>query len=160
MANRCANCDRVFNKPLSKNAVYCDRLCRNEAERGLSPVCVCGTRFRLRGSRRYDKLRKFCSVRCAIDNSKPILRISKKYADRWAFVRTEVLRRDKFKCRRCQSVKNLDVHHIRKKSVFPDLKFALENLITLCRDCHLWVSDPNNKDAAEKAGYIRDRKTT
>ena len=45
-----------------------------------------------------------------------------------------VLDRDGWRCQNCGSSKELQVHHLTKRSQLGD--DALENLITLCVDCH------------------------
>lgn len=45
-----------------------------------------------------------------------------------------VLERDRWHCQRCGSLRNLQVHHIRSRSLLGD--DAEENLITLCAPCH------------------------
>jgi 5-methylcytosine-specific restriction endonuclease McrA len=48
--------------------------------------------------------------------------------------RDRVLERDRWKCQRCGSSVNLQVHHVRYRGrLGPD---ALDNLISLCADCH------------------------
>jgi 5-methylcytosine-specific restriction endonuclease McrA len=46
----------------------------------------------------------------------------------------QVLIRDGWRCQRCGCSENLEVHHIRARSKLGD--DSLENLITLCTDCH------------------------
>ena len=49
-------------------------------------------------------------------------------------LRKEILERDNWRCQVCGRIKNLDVHHLRRRSALgEDLK---TNLITLCRECH------------------------
>ena len=52
----------------------------------------------------------------------------------YATERRVVLERDGWRCQQCGSFRNLDVHHIRRRSALGD--DAEINLITLCRDCH------------------------
>ena len=59
----------------------------------------------------------------------------------WERVRTYILIRDKYKCRKCgRADVQLEVHHI--KHLTPDnindasVTLNDKNLITLCRDCH------------------------
>jgi 5-methylcytosine-specific restriction endonuclease McrA len=47
---------------------------------------------------------------------------------------TQVLQRDGWRCQRCGSFINLQVHHIRPRSRLGDDTEA--NLITLCAKCH------------------------
>lgn len=49
--------------------------------------------------------------------------------------RSKVIERDKV-CQMCGSNKNLEAHHIKPFSKYPDLRLCLENGITLCRKCH------------------------
>jgi 5-methylcytosine-specific restriction endonuclease McrA len=61
----------------------------------------------------------------------PRLALSRGEYDR---LRTRVLERDRWKCQRCGSSGNLQVHHLRYRGrLGPD---ALGNLISLCADCH------------------------
>lgn len=50
--------------------------------------------------------------------------------------RLAVYRRDKFKCKRCSSKRGLQAHHIRSWAEAPDLRFVVDNGITLCKKCH------------------------
>ena len=52
----------------------------------------------------------------------------------YARLRKEILERDNWRCQVCGRLKNLDVHHLRRRSALgEDLE---TNLITLCRECH------------------------
>ena len=52
----------------------------------------------------------------------------------YARLRREILERDGWRCQKCGCSKNLDVHHMRRRSALGD--DAETNLITLCRVCH------------------------
>ena len=55
-------------------------------------------------------------------------------ADEYELVRNQVLERDGWRCQECGCFHNLHVHHLQ-----PRYKLGsdtLENLITLCADCH------------------------
>ena len=54
--------------------------------------------------------------------------------------RTDVLKRDKYKCQMCNSNKRLNVHHIIKWSSASSLRFDVSNGITLCGFCHKKIS--------------------
>ena len=41
-------------------------------------------------------------------------------------------------------LKPLDVHHVVPVSVAPDMATDTNNLITVCRNCHLWVCHAGN----------------
>ena len=51
--------------------------------------------------------------------------------------RIEVYKKDKYKCRLCGSKKDIVAHHLKLFSDFPELRFSVDNGITLCRSCHL-----------------------
>ena len=62
---------------------------------------------------------------------KPRLRLDERpYRD----LSKRILERDRWHCQRCGSLRNLQVHHIRSRSLLGD--DAEENLITLCAQCH------------------------
>jgi len=49
-------------------------------------------------------------------------------------LQTQVLQRDRWRCQRCGSFKDLQVHHITPRSQLGD--DTETNLITLCANCH------------------------
>ena len=66
-----------------------------------------------------------------IDNQD--LRNTQKYK-KW---RLKVFKRDDYTCTHCgKRGGNLNAHHIKSFANFPDLRFKLENGITLCKKCH------------------------
>jgi len=50
--------------------------------------------------------------------------------------RKAVLEHDKETCQKCGITKNLEAHHILPWALFPELRFEVENGITLCKTCH------------------------
>jgi len=51
--------------------------------------------------------------------------------------RTAVFKRDNWTCYICkQRGRKLEAHHIKSFSDYPDLRFSVENGITLCNECH------------------------
>jgi 5-methylcytosine-specific restriction endonuclease McrA len=64
-------------------------------------------------------------------------------------LRTQVLRRDNWRCQSCGSMKNLEVHHQEFRSRGgSDLE---DNLITLCNRCHSAVH--HNSDCSKENGF-------
>lgn len=61
-------------------------------------------------------------------------RMSMKYK-RWRY---DVYLRDKFTCQKCGDDKggNLIAHHIKPFSDYPNLRFSIENGLTICVSCH------------------------
>src|ERR1700681_4926597 len=76
--------------------------------------------------------------------SRPRIRMA---PELFARLRREVLERDGWRCQRCGCSKNLDVHHIIRRSALGD--DAETNLITLCRKCHQLL----HASAAAQFGY-------
>lgn len=56
----------------------------------------------------------------------------------WDKIRKEALDRDQHKCQTCYSESDLEVHHRTYKRFG---KEELEDLITLCKDCHYAITD-------------------
>lgn len=50
----------------------------------------------------------------------------------WKDIRKKILERDSWNCRVCRTDDNLHVHHID----YSRDNNEMENLVTLCRDCH------------------------
>ena len=65
---------------------------------------------------------------------------------RWKAAKLACKERDDYRCVRCDSTEDLSVDHILPLSEYPELAFELENLQTLCRDCH---TDKNNEKMGE-----------
>ena len=47
-----------------------------------------------------------------------------------------VKERDMYKCTSCGSINNLHSHHIKSKRQYPELKYCIDNGVTLCSICH------------------------
>jgi hypothetical protein len=50
--------------------------------------------------------------------------------------RREVLKRDGHKCKICGSDKDLHAHHIKDFTEYPELRYEVENGLTVCVNCH------------------------
>jgi 5-methylcytosine-specific restriction endonuclease McrA len=66
-----------------------------------------------------------------VPQRRPRLRLDPKL---YSALRQRVLNRDGWRCQRCASLQNLEVHHVHARSFLGD--DAKENLITLCSACH------------------------
>lgn len=69
----------------------------------------------------------------------------------WRQLVLAVWTRDGFKCQRCGVPSaggrrtNLHAHHIGTWAEYPELRTDMKNLVTLCKDCHLWVHSNQNR---------------
>lgn len=48
----------------------------------------------------------------------------------------EVWKKDNWTCRLCGNKRNIIAHHIQLFSKFPELRFSIDNGLTVCRSCH------------------------
>jgi 5-methylcytosine-specific restriction endonuclease McrA len=47
-----------------------------------------------------------------------------------------IKKRDRYHCQYCGTLKDLQIHHIKGFTAFPELRFDVNNGITLCKKCH------------------------
>ena len=67
----------------------------------------------------------------------------------WKEIVKTVFERDKFLCQRCHKPnRSIHAHHIKSWADYPNNRFDLDNLITVCKECHHWIhsSKNTNKD--------------
>ena len=66
----------------------------------------------------------------------------------WKEIVKTVFERDEYKCKRCgntqQKGNGLHAHHVKAWADYPDNRFDLDNLITLCKGCHHWTHSKKN----------------
>lgn len=69
---------------------------------------------------------------------------------KWKGKRERILKRDEYLCRECKrydkSVVANTVHHVIPFEQQPDLKYASDNLISLCSKCHDKMYDRTNNE--------------
>ena len=94
----------------------------------------------------YPKNRKQVSEKVRQERSKRIMgeknpnfkdgnRIS---GGKWQSIKTKARIRDDHTCQICglREIEIMEVDHIKPRSRFPELEYVLENLLTLCPNCH------------------------
>lgn len=68
----------------------------------------------------------------------------------WKKIVRTAFERDNWVCQRCGGGttygNGLHTHHLKSWADYPDDRFDLDNLITLCRKCHNWVHSNKNID--------------
>ena len=72
-------------------------------------------------------------------------RIDRRCVKGYSEWREEVFKKDNFICRQCGTNKRLQAHHIYMWAKYPELRFNIENGITLCKDCHKQVRGYEDK---------------
>lgn len=55
---------------------------------------------------------------------------------RWQAIKRDVKERDGYKCRLCKGTEGLNVAHIFARRRFPELKYAMNNMVLLCNLCN------------------------
>jgi 5-methylcytosine-specific restriction endonuclease McrA len=67
----------------------------------------------------------------SLRQKQPRLKLTK---EEYEIIRKRVLERDGWRCQECGSTQNLHVHHMKPRSQLGG--DTMDNLITLCADCH------------------------
>jgi hypothetical protein len=153
MIKQCKNCSKEF-------ITYPSRL-----KRGGNSGNFCSVSCSLKGQKRHNKPHTLES-RIKIGQNTPkysgrihwnwkggISEINDliRHSLQYYIWRNEVWKRDRWICRLCKKHcqrKNIIAHHLQSFADFPELRFSIDNGITLCRTCHVSIHRPgdNNKN--------------
>ncbi len=142
-----------------KAGKYCSRSCSAKAQPRISSrvklICEeCGKEYEVKNYRKDTS--RFCSFKCLHKfihrtnkgENHPFWKggISKRNRHKLQKWRDEILKRDNYKCIKCGSSHNLQVHHILPYSEYPDKRFDIDNGVTLCDKCHAKEHSDNLKN--------------
>lgn len=158
----CKECGKNFYGHHSRNAKFCSLQCKGNFQKRLkkekSPrwqggirekKCIgCGKTIKWQTPKPYSTFlkQKYCSKKCADKNIKRYRgedhpnwnggtqpRDMTKQA-KWS---QKIFKRDNYTCQWCgKRGGDIQAHHIKSFTYFPDLRWKLKNGITLCKSCH------------------------
>lgn len=105
----------------------------------------CGKKTRIKKYRDKRSKKNYCSVFCyrkggEIFENRGLTPLDKRIrkSTKWEKWRNKVFERDNHICQICgERGGKLHPNHIKKFSDYPELRFGLENGITLCEKCHI-----------------------
>lgn len=171
----CENCGKLVMKhkrDLKRNAnQFCSHACYSVWKKSVKGkdhplyrkfrhTCrQCGDKFLTHPYRLKESNEIFCSKNCHNDwmyknqrgENNPNWKggISKwrgrgEYRD-YRELRNKVLARDNYQCNKCGSKSNLEIHHIKQWSLYPELRFDSDNCETLCTTCHTEADKIDNE---------------
>lgn len=142
-----ANCKRIRDNKVANDKKSKKRKLSWEQMEHTKECEICGCTFELTQKHRSQK---YCSSKCRrkaerVFGSKKD--VDSKYKDeiRFGGNRKKVLLRDDYTCTMCGNKRNLVVHHIDFSGQGDNPNNDLDNLVTLCRKCHINIHKILNK---------------
>lgn len=159
----CEVCGKSFKTMKGNANKFCSRECylqyhKIEKKERICPVC--GKKFLAKTS--SDK---YCSWECYNKD-----RHMPKGSDHWNWKggisiindnrdsalykewRKNVYQRDNYKCQYCGSKEKLNAHHLKSWKKYPELRYDINNGITLCEKCHIQLHQQNGYIDFEEDG--------
>lgn len=151
----CLVCGNTFSHSKCRiDAKYCSKACWSN--RRVKKDCLnCGKTIESYGAT------KFCSKKCvkiyrvgenapAWKDGKSLERERLRLGPEIKIWRKAVFSRDNHTCQQCGVNKELQAHHIKEWATHPDLRFDINNGVTLCIDCHGLIHDRNFRKTVKK----------
>jgi len=149
---KCTICDKEYiqHSYRKDSSKYCSKACwsdRNPVPNKECPFCK-----KIFWTRNRDQI--FCNRSCAAKprtgeksgawkGGKTKNSIRARHSNDLRLWREKVFQRDHYTCQKCFVKGRLHAHHIKSFSKFPELRFEIDNGLTLCIDCH---GDEHDKD--------------
>lgn len=123
----CVVCGKLFDSYPVHDRKYCSPLCYWKAKLGTKQT----NETRLKRSM-AEKGEKHYNWQNGKTKANKLARIGIEYR-LW---REAVFARDGWKCQQCGNGGVLEAHHIKGFAQYPELRFAIDNGVTLCKKCH------------------------
>lgn len=137
----CRICDKAFEHTAYREGKYCSKECWSNRRKKRS--CLnCGAVIE------SYTAKKFCSTKCtkayhvgsnapAWKDGKSLERERARLSSKVKAWRKTVYARDAYTCQHCgQQQGSLHAHHIKPWASHPELRFEVDNGLTLCESCH------------------------
>ena len=155
----CPVCRVWFYKSPSLNQVSCSRTCRyiffSKNPKKHHTCRHCGVVFYARDKPHSNTPHNYCSLRCRNlayrERTGPLAngfkgvgnknRLQRQRTQYWEW-RDAVVKRDNGRCQSCgTSGVPVHAHHVKSFSSHPELRFSVDNGLTLCLSCHGLIHD-------------------
>ena len=73
--------------------------------------------------------------------------------------RESVMERDGYVCQECGATEDLEAHHIKSFAEYPELRYDIDNGITLCHKCHNMLHFANKKETQTESNGSKPKQT-
>lgn len=145
----CKFCKKEFTTNcLMPNKIYCNQSCRSQNNLPLNLLKL------NKIDREYQK--QIVSQRCGELHPNWKGGVSKGYKDgyyskEYKFWRKSIFERDNYKCQNCnKSGIFITAHHIKSFAHYPELRFEIDNGLTLCEPCHSLTDNYKGRNKGKK----------
>lgn len=157
---KCEICGKEFSGTKYNANRFCSRECYNQWHniKNKERICpVCKKPFIAKAS---DD--KYCSWECYNQDRHPpkgpehhnwqggkSLQNDRHDSAQYKDWRLAVYQRDNYKCVKCGSKERINAHHIRSWKYYPELRYDVDNGVTLCEKCHIALHQQYGYDTVE-----------
>lgn len=130
--SNCKVCGKVFTPHIWSMGFYCSKSCERIGRVPPTLTCEwCKKEF----TQKRGHHNKYCSKSCKGEASRVPTR-EKRSGYQYKKWVTSVYQRDNYTCQKCGAVGMIHAHHIKQWKDYPELRYEINNGITLCQDCH------------------------